>query len=365
MAIAKLAAFVLAAHVSVLQGNATITRAEGGRIVALRNAPVLDGDAFATLSGALGEIEIDARDYVRLDGETSIQMLSLTRLHRVVRLATGTIELSVSENGGAPQVETPLLPLVPDTPGLYRISVAGAITTVLTEHGSLRVITPNGTQYLGPGERLTIDGTSAAPHLHYAAPPPGDAFDAFNQARDDSERGDVFKAYGSWLKLKTYGVVWQPREYSGWAPYRSGRWLWRKDFGWTWIARESWGWIPYHSGTWAYDAKAGWCWVAPAVASVLAQQSSNAVFFAVIVNGRTRSIGWTPLAPGETFHSQLSEYHNAQARGGVTLLDVGAFYSGNFSRLSTPPYETLPADVHMQAPLPPPLHHNAPSARRM
>ncbi len=359
------AALVLAAHVSVLQGNGTITRAEGGRIVALRNAPVLDGDAFATLTGAQGEIALDARDFVRLDGETGVQILSLTPHERDLRLTTGTIELSVSAADDAPHVETPLLPLTPDTPGLYRISVSGTSTTVLTEQGSLRVLTPNGIEYLAPGEQLTIDGTASAPHLHYASPPARDLFDAFNQARDESESTDTFKAYGTWVHLKSYGAAWQPREYPGWAPYRSGRWLWRKDFGWTWIARESWGWVPYHSGAWVYDAKRGWCWVAPRVSASPSWQSSNAVFFAIVQDGRTQSIGWTPQAPGEPFHAHLSDYENAQAHGGVTLLGVAAFYSGNFSRLSTPPYERLPSGIRMQAPLPPQLHHNAPSPSRM
>lgn len=366
MAVAKVAAaLVLAAHVSVLQGNATIARAEGGRIVALRNAPLLAGDAFATLSGAQGEIEIDPRDFVRLDGETGVQVLSLAPQRRDLRLMTGTIELSISRNGDAPSVETPALPLVPDAPGLYRISVAGTSTTLLTEEGSLRVVTPNGTQYLGPGEQLTIDGTSSAPHLHYASPPAPDAFDAFNQARDESAHRDIFALYGTWVKLQTYGLAWRPREYSGWAPYRSGRWLWRKAFGWTWIARESWGWTPYHSGAWMYDSKLGWCWVPPRLRSAISQQSSNAVFFALVSNGRTQSIGWTPSAPGEPFHAQLSAYRNARAPGGVTLLGVDAFYSGNFSRLSTPPYVKLPTGAHMQAPLPPQLHHKAPSPSKM
>ncbi len=367
----------LVAHVSVLQGGATITRAEGGEVVALRNAPLLTGDTFATRGGAQAEVQLDSAVALRLDGNTTLQLVDLAPHHRDVRLLGGTLEVSSQAGGDSPRVETTSIALGPDAPGLFRITVAGNETSVSVHRGTMRIITPNGVEVLSPAEQVTIDGLASQPVLHYESPPPSDAFDGFNQTRDAVEiaaRRDAhvppplsgvteFSAYGSWVSIKTYGSAWQPHEHARWAPYHNGRWFWRAGIGWTWIAGESWGWIPYHYGAWIDDSKYGWCWVPPHPTPEPAWDPGNAVFFAVVARGRTRSVGWLARAPGEPFHAALPDYRNARAFGGIALLDAPDFYSGVFSRVQSPQLGSLPSGVRLQTPPEPRLYHREPSPR--
>jgi len=373
------AAVALVAHISVLQGGATITRAEGGQVVALRNAPLLAGDTFATRAGAQAELQLDPTVALRLDQNTTLQIVALTPHHRDVRLLGGTLEVSSQPNGDSPRVDTASIALGPDAPGLFRIAVTGGQTSVGAHRGTIRIITPNGTQVLSPGEDVTIAGPASQPVLRYAAQPPSDAFDGFNQTRDAVEiaaRNDTrlppplrgvteFSAYGTWRTLKPYGLTWQPHEYPRWAPYRDGRWFWRRGIGWTWIARESWGWIPYHYGAWIDDPTYGWCWVPPHPTPAPAWDPANAVFFAVVAGDRTQSVGWVARAPEESFHAALGAYRNARSPGGIALLDAADFYSGAFSRVQSPQLGQLASGVRLQAPPEPRLYHRAPSPRRM
>lgn len=362
------AAIALVAHVSVLQGHGTISRAEGGTVVALRNAPLLTGDTFATLGSTNAEIAFEPAIAVRLDDDTAIQLLDETIHHRDARLLGGTIDLSASGSADAPRIETPSVTIAPDAPDLIRISVVQGITVVLARRGTLRILTPNGTQILSPGEMVTVEGDPSAPTLHYSAPPGNDAFDGFNETRDATPSGlDDLARYGSWVTIGRYGRAWRPRESTSWAPYRDGRWFYRAGIGWTWIAHASWGWIPYRYGAWTYDAKDAWCWVPPRAAKTpLAWSASNAVFFSVLKGGHTQSIGWIPLAPAEPFHARVSAYLNAVAPGGISVLPLSQFYSGAFSHVATPTLASLPQTLRLQAPRrPAPTYQRAPSASKM
>lgn len=347
------AALTLVTYVGVLQGHATIARAEGGTVVALRNAPLVTGDTLTTLGSSMADVPLDANVSLRLDDDTSAQLLDLAAHHRDVRLTSGTIDVFARPNGDSPRIETPSIAVAPDAPGLFRVSVDRGVTSILARHGTLRIVTPNGVEVLEPGELVTVEGSASAPSLHYAAAPAPDAFDGFNQTRDAAKAGEEsLDPYGTWVTLARYGRAWQPREFADWAPYHSGRWFWRKTLGWVWIARESWGWLPYHDGGWVDDAKLGWCWV-PSAPRAAGWSPGNAAFFAVVADGRTQSIGWVPLAPAEPFHSRLDAYRNATAHGGLTLLSTSDFYSGDFARPAFPSLGQLPATVRMQAPRPP------------
>lgn len=368
---------VLVAHVAVLDGKAMLAPARGGTIVASRNAAVLAGDTIWTQPGSRAEIEFDPNVALRLDGGSRALIVGLAYGRREIRLEAGQVAASMLREDDAPQIDAPQVTLRATKPGLYRIAVAAGQTIVDVRRGSMLIGTPNGTQVLGPGEEVSIGGSASQPDLQYGTAPPTDAFDAYNATLDaallaastDRRLPSALagyanlQAYGTWLTLKPYGIVWQPNEYGGWAPYHLGRWFWRSETGWMWIARESWGWLTYHYGAWAYDATHGWVWVAPR-ARAPAWSPANAVFFTLATAGRTTSIGWLPLAPSEAFHAHLSQYRNAAARGGITTIGVSDFYSGNFSRLSTPPSGSLPGGAHLTAPAPPRRSQSAPSSNR-
>jgi hypothetical protein len=349
-----IAAAVLFAHISSLDGRASVSTTRDRTIVALRNAPLFQGDVLATARGSRAEVRFDPNVALRLDGGTQLRIVNLVYGRREIALISGRIASAILRNDDGPQIDTPAVTLQANVAGLYRVSVDSNGTMVSVQRGTLFVSTPNGRQVLSPGEQVAITGTPAAPDLHYNSAPAPDSFDAYNAARDTAlarSQDDVLGAYGTWVTLKQYGRAWHPREYAGWAPYRLGRWLWRSLSGWTWIARESWGWAPYHYGAWTFDATYGWCWVSPRSRDV-PWAPSTAAFFAIIVGGRTQSIGWIPLAPGEPYHRQLASYRNARARGAITAASYGAFTSGDFSRMLSPSLARLSSAV-LRAPAPP------------
>ncbi len=362
-----LAPLVLVAHVSALHGRASLARSEGNAVPATVNEPLLPGDTFATHAGAAAEIALDASVAVRVDGNSRVQLVSLARHHRYVRLLDGTIDVSAHRNGDAPRIETSAGAVAPDSPGSFRISAAGGETSVTAERGTIRILTPNGMQILRPGEVVTIGGTPDAPALHYGTPAPPDDFDRFNLERDAVPAENAYLSrYGTWTTLPRYGEVWRPSERSEWTPFLNGRWFWRNALGWTWISRESWGWTPYHYGAWTYDAHDGWCWVPPSgSASTIAWASGNGALFTILNGSRMTKIGWLPLAPNEPSHPRLSQYANAQAPNAVVTLDFGDFYSGNVSRAREETVKALPATLRIGTPQPPKGYHSEPSARSM
>ncbi len=368
----------LVAHVSVVDGRAAIVRAGGGAVAALRNAPLLVGDTLLTHRGSRAEIQFDPNVAVRLDQSTRVQIIGLAYGRREVRVIAGSVAASMLREDDAPKIDTPPVGLQPVKPGLYRVTVTAGQADIDVRRGTMMIRTPNGSQVLTPGETVSVTGPSAQPDLHYGSPQPSDAFDAYNASRDaailaaqrewrlpSSLAGYVnLREYGSWITLKSYGIAWRPREYPGWAPYRLGRWFWRSGTGWVWIPRESWGWLPYHYGAWKYDVRQGWCWIPPR-SRFPAWSASTAIFFALIRHGRTQSIGWLPLAPGEPFRSTLGSYRNARSPGAITLLAVGDFYAGLFSKLSAPPPNRIPAGARLEEPPSPRRYHSVPSPSRM
>lgn len=345
-----IAAAILVAHISALDGSASVTTAQNKVVAALRNEPLFMGDELATGATSRTELRFDPNVALRLDDRTQVRIVNLAYGRREVELLSGSISSAISRTDDGPQIDTPSVTLQANVAGLYRVRVDAAGTSVNVQRGTLFLSTPNGRQVLSPGEQVTITGSAAAPSLHYNSAPSPDAFDAYNAARDAAlarSRSDDFGAYGTWVALSGYGKAWQPHEYIGWVPYRLGRWRWRSESGWTWIPRESWGWTPYHYGGWTYDTKYGWCWVPPNAKNA-SWLPSTAAFFAIIVAGRTQGVGWVPLAPGESYHSKLGEYRNANARGALTVDSAWRFYSGDFSHLST--LTAPPARVRLQSP---------------
>jgi hypothetical protein len=358
-----LIAALFIAHISMLDGRASVTTAQGRTFHALRNMPLVASDTIATQANSRLEIQLDPNVSLRLDQGSRLELVALAYGKRDVRLFAGTIAVSMLRPDDAPHIDTPPAVLEPEKPGSYRVALTEGSVTTLVRNGTLSILTPNGNQVLSPREQVTIAGTRSQPELEYGKPPPPDTFDAYNAARDNaiaaaeqqpqlphSLNGYANLAdYGNWTTLAPYGQVWQPREYPGWAPYQLGRWFRRSETGWTWIAKESWGWIPYHYGAWIYDAALGWCWIPPSSANAR-WSPSNAAFFAVIARGHTTKVGWLPLAPQETAHAKLDQYRNVRGRGALTLLWVGDFYSGNFSSIVTQPLQKLPRSIRIQTP---------------
>ncbi len=154
-------------------------------------------------------------------------------------------------------------------------------------------------------------------------------------------------ANGTWVRVPEYGQVWRPTVVvsANWSPYTNGRWVWRGN-DYVWIPFDTWGWVPFHYGRWSFVSGFGWCWVPP---------YRGDVHWGPGYVGWYRSgnhIGWTPLAPGETYygHGHYGRnsvnitnttinttnivYRNRHARGGLTVVKDSDFLKGRAIRSS-------------------------------
>ena len=316
------------ARISVIQGNATVTRGDSRQAVAgAVNAPLMTSDYFATGPSSYAEVQFDGMSMLRVGGDTQLRFANLDPNARAVQLADGTAELALVRGATAPTIiDTPSVSVSASQMGDYRVSVVpNGATWVTVRSGMASLITPHGAQTLYPGNTAVATGSASNPAVSYVASPANDAFDAFNSLRnnvalsaynasspylDPSVGGTTdFAQYGNWVNVAGYGNVWSPYQTAGWAPYRDGRWAWENGYGWTWIGAEPWGWVPYHYGRWFYAANQGWCWYPPSygVANGYAWQPALVGFIGFNLGGlgiglNFGNLAWVPLAPYEPYY---------------------------------------------------------------
>ncbi|MBV8282935.1 MAG: FecR domain-containing protein, partial [Candidatus Eremiobacteraeota bacterium] len=258
------------ARISAMQGAVTIQRGDSGENVdASVNAPISVGDYLATAGEARAEVQIDDADFVRVTDNSQLRFTQLDPSDNELQLAAGTIEVAVLRySDSRPQVETPSIKVIPNEEGSYRVVVdPDGNTWVTVRHGSVSLVSGEGTTTINERTSVEISGDSSAPDIHEVGYIALDDFDAWNAQRDQFAMGafsspaagtDItgladLGTYGNWQDNSQYGEVWVPNNQTAdWAPYQDGRWAWEPYYGWTWVGYEPWGWAPYHYGRWLY-----------------------------------------------------------------------------------------------------------------
>ena len=267
-------------RVSHIKGEVYIQRgSELGFESATINFPVTEGDRIATADG-MAEIYIGNSNYLRLDRDTKIDILSLPnkRDEAVLRLWAGNLYLSIKRIYNEKDIEVQVddVTIYVLQPGLYRINSLGKnYAEVFVIKGAIEVEGFNGNAIVRSNQSLLWEnGELQRVRTFYSSS--YDAFDDFNEARESlisrtrvqrylpPELYDYeweLTCYGRWHYLSPYGWVWiPPYVFSGWRPYYWGRWVWY-PWGWTWIPYEPWGWVTFHFGRWHWHISFGWYWV--------------------------------------------------------------------------------------------------------
>jgi hypothetical protein len=310
------------ARLSVIaKGSVVVQRGDHSEQLAARvNTPLLPGDYVATQAGTLAEIQLDGVTMLRLGENVQIRLANNDASTREVQLAEGTIILSIAHpESGLVEVDTPSVTLRAEAVGDYRVTVMPDGTTLATARdGNGEIVTPEQTYPLSSGETLSASGSAASPTVTQTQEASRDALDAFSVDRDRTVNSaldtdtyvpanvagyDDLNAYGNWIEVAPYGMVWSPYVPAGWAPYRYGSWVWADGFGWTWIAFEPWGWAPFHYGNWFYCRLGRWCWY----------PGSSLVWYPAVVGWfgfgdywgplvGWQYWGWVPLWPFEPFY---------------------------------------------------------------
>lgn len=333
-------------------------------VPAAMNMPLREGDRVWVPEGARAELQLRNGSCVRLDKNSSMEILALDQEVFQFFLDTGHAYLNVVDpidaKGYVVAPETPTGSFRAYRRTAFRVDVAeGGDSEVSVLKGEVYVELQQGQVDVKAGDRLVLRHGAEYPQLTKLYLP--DSWEQWNRQRDGafgdprqtssaqylpddlSTYSAELDSNGNWVSTPDYGYVWAPTVVvaADWAPYRNGRWVWMGG-DYVWISYEPWGWVPYHYGRWTYIGSRGWCWVPPRRGSVY--WGPGYVGWVYTSN----HVSWVPLAPGETYYghrnygpgsANITEinmkkivvkdgYRNARAGNGITTMHRNSFVGG-------------------------------------
>lgn len=282
------------------------------------NWPVSTGAEIATGRAARAEVRVGSTA-IRLNGDTTLEFAELSDERIWLRLARGSIALSVrnAEHAAEMTVDTVQGRIRFDGAGQYRVDANAAMASVSATAGTARI------EGLGlivaPGERIQFFG--GADRNYVAGRTVNDEFGQWVLVRDrqDARAGsghgspemtghEELQNHGTWRETPEYGPLWFPRDLPpDWAPYRWGHWAWIAPWGWTWIDHAPWGFAPSHFGRWVVVG-GNWAWTPgsysprPVFSPALVVWMGNPGWQVSFSFGSAPAIGWFPLGPRDIYY---------------------------------------------------------------
>ena len=274
-------------RISLLGGEVNLKR-DGNKDwePARLNYPLVEGDTITTGKGSYLEIQVDARNFVRLAPNSVLRIITLRDEGIAISVVEGTATVRLAKfdrKNGYFELDAPKTTMAAEKEGLYRIDVPrdGRVRLTVRDGGTARIYsdTSGFTLRDGRSAELVVTGENAG-DWEFVAAALNDAIDAWvsDRERDLAQRlkydvkyfdesvwgAEELEAYGDWNHTDEYGWIWRPHSsvissYADWAPYRYGSWTWCPPYGWTWVGYEPWGWAPYHYGRWVYHNNY-WAW---------------------------------------------------------------------------------------------------------
>ncbi len=301
-------------RVRLAVGDVQVKIAETGEWAPVSvNMPLVVGDELWVPEGSLSAIQTNNGAYVRLDGNTALQVLRVSRSSFQFYLPQGrAYVLNNARTRSVLQFDTPDASIRTFGKSIFRVDIPNGETDVLVFRGSVTAENAGGTTRVRARSMLILgwDGYAELSPL-----PPPDRWQEWNEGQDRIAllRGEGYRRLpeelrvyasdfdenGRWVHVPEYGYVWAPTVVvtGDWAPYRHGRWVWRGG-DYVWVGYEPWGWAPYHYGRWVFAAHIGWLWVPPA---------RGDIFWAPGYVGWVRTgnhVAWVPLAPREVYYGR-------------------------------------------------------------
>lgn len=379
-------------RVSLLSGDVSLRRAgyEDWEQANL-NMPLVEGDTLATGRDAHVEIQVDARNFVRLGADSVLSVVTLRDEGIALSLTEGTATVRLARfdrDREYFEVDAPKTTMAAEKRGLYRLDASrdGSVRLTVRDGGLARIYSETSGFTLRDGRRaeLLADGSGTG-DWELTGASPLDEWDRWNEDRErylatrlrDEQReryydnnvwgAEELDSYGQWSYANEYGWVWRPQvtyinNYNNWAPYRYGHWTWCPPFGWTWVGDEPWGWAPYHYGRWVYFNNS-WCW-APRGYYYYQHRSwwrPALVAFVFIPTSYGERIAWYPLGyhqpdprrywqqnGGRLTPLRGNELANLQRINPAYLRAVTTLPASNFGT-STVRAQAAPADIARRA----------------
>jgi len=274
------------------------------------NLPMSEGDRLWVAEGSRAELQVRGGVSVRLDGSTSLDILTSTgdsaqfyldRGHAYVNNRRGGIQIVQIDTAQSSvrSYDNSIMLVDAFDDDSIEVSMLKGFSYVENRAGVTRV---------SSGNALTVRDDSGADLAPIGLP---DEWERWNTDRDriyyaggESNRylPDELHEYatdldnnGRWDYSAEYGYVWTPTVVDPeWAPYTVGSWIWIRG-QYVWIAQDRWCWAPSHYGRWV-STSWGWSWVPPAIGAVYWGPG-----FVGWISTPTY-VAWVPLAPGEIYY---------------------------------------------------------------
>ena len=352
------------AAIRYLEGDVVFRTPDGDDwLPAAVNTPLDEGDEIWCPENGRIEVRLADGSLVRLDGGSLLQLVANEDRFTQLHLSKGRLYLKTPTAPGAAslQIDADDTTILPQPRTRLRIDMLpDGLEDVSLLKGSAYVEGNGSRTRVRAGEHIVVDEG----HSEVLPLAPADSWELWNLDRDSTQARSTRSAGnlpeelrstaaeldtgGTWVSSAEFGMVWRPVVLADdWAPYRNGRWIWKGD-DYVWVSSEPWGWVPYHYGRWTVIAGFGWCWVPP--------RRGDVYWGPGYVGWYTTDshIGWTPLAPGETYYGRRHlgrdsaiaasvtvrpatvTYRNRHTAGGLTVVARDDFRKGRISTHQPP-----------------------------
>jgi hypothetical protein len=285
-------------HISFVDNEAKIIRADGGENQAVVNLPVLPGDTVATPAGGRCELQFDNGTVVRLDKDSRLRLATVLAPSLTSNWEITTLELEKGQ-----------LYTLPQSYGqeMFQILTPNAAVNLKSQvRATIRLDADGGTSFFSDGGKFQLLYGADSRSLKKATVKTDHplAITAANVPAERVEKRNIeFMAWNEYVdrhfKDLHYGINKIPpkltkfknKALTYWAEKWSslyGEWIYDELFGYVWrpaddrfafsqrpfffadfmringelflVPQELWAWVPAHMGTWVW-MKRGWTWI--------------------------------------------------------------------------------------------------------
>jgi len=269
-----------------IEGEGFVQRSyDEGYEEATPNLPLFEKDTVGTTAGRLG-IYLGRLNYLRLDSDTTVQLLGVPQLRRtdlIARVEKGAIYLDIEnlDNEKSIEIQTPDCGIFLLDKGLYRINVdENSLTEVYVMEGNAEISGQTNSRNVRENQKIVMSRGRIEERPYYFYASEKDDFDRWNESQN-REQGYArygtsrylqsgYEDYeyemsrsGNWTYMPEFNCyVWAP--YYGnadWMPYANGRWMYHPFYGYVWTSYDQCGWFTHHYGRWHWNYASGWYWI--------------------------------------------------------------------------------------------------------
>jgi hypothetical protein len=284
-------------HISFVDNEATVTRADGSENQAVVNLPVIPGDTVATSAAGRCELQFDNGTVIRLDENSRLRITTVQAPTLTSRWKITTLHLLQGQAYALPQTYNREMfqIITPNAAVKLKSRTAATIrfdtdlrTTLFSDAGKFEVLYGADSKTLKTakvkaGQAVVIDTANTLAvssekrnlefvawneyvdrhfkELHYGISkvPPKLKFGS-SALRYWAEKWSSL--FGEWIYDEVFGYVWKPAdERFAYAerPFFHADFV-RINGQLFLVPQQAWGWVPAHMGTWVW-MKRGWTWI--------------------------------------------------------------------------------------------------------